>query len=955
MTLPFEAARDIDTLTVSPDGNLMLVIDEQGQALLVNLPRRIVLAAFNFREKVRSVQFSPTGKYFSVSFGKHVRIYKTPGLNKTFSPFVLVREHYGHKEDVTCADWSSDGSLMLTGSKDSTARLRPAALGSAAQFKTKQESERYMVTLAGHRDQLIGTFFNKNNRVIFTIAKDGAIFAWRYTPNVPKPEDSDESSSHSSSSSDDDSDESIESDSGESSGSEEEDEEDSETQKDSSSSHRANGSLRKAKRDIVAGRWSLFGKFFFWTTERARVHSVKFHKASSLMVVGFANGVFGLYDLSNIERAAQSGQEAIFEAAVSEETENPAVKLTCLQKLSISSRAIDTVSINSTGEWLAFGISSYGQLLVWEWQSERYVLKQQGHLHNMTSMCYSPEGQYIATGGLDGKIKVWNASSGFCFVTLKDHTGAVTDLQFSPKGQVIVSASQDGTVRAFDMIRYRNFRTMTSPKSTQFSCVAIDPSGELIAAGSSTDFSVYVWSLQTGKLLDVLDGHEGPVTTLKFSPQNPQLATGSWDATVKIWELYSGVNAAVESLKHSADVTAIAYRPDGKQVCSATLDGNLVFWNPLEGTQECLIEGRKDIMGGRTTADFRTARNNTSSKYFTCVTYSADGRCVLAGGNSRFVCLYEIKNKILLKKFQISHNLSLEGIMDLLDSRKDGKNPEDYDSEEDEDPRENPKNRTSKNKYEMPGVQAGAFGKRVNALKIATSEIGFAPSGRQWACTTTAGLVIYSLDDQMLFDPYMLDIDITPETILETLSDGIWLKALVMALRLNEYQITKKVFCAIPADAVRLTTQQLHPIYLQRFINFLATHMDGANTLEFHLNWVHGIFTFHGVYLKQNSSALSTSMRHLQKAIMKQQSDIQGICDENRYLLQFTKISTQTKEIDEPEPEDVDEVFAESAVEQKRKKKEKEREEEEFANAGRIDLPPPTTPSNGSKKRKTKA
>lgn len=45
-----------------------------------------------------------------------------------------------------------------------------------------------------------------------------------------------------------------------------------------------------------------------------------------------------------------------------------------------------------------------GQLLVWEWQSESYVLKQQGHFNSMVSLAYSPDGQYIATGGEDGKV-----------------------------------------------------------------------------------------------------------------------------------------------------------------------------------------------------------------------------------------------------------------------------------------------------------------------------------------------------------------------------------------------------------------------------------------------------------------------------------------------------------------------------------------------------------------------
>jgi hypothetical protein len=38
-----------------------------------------------------------------------------------------------------------------------------------------------------------------------------------------------------------------------------------------------------------------------------------------------------------------------------------------------------------------------GQLLVWEWQSETYVLKQQGHFHDMNSIAYAPDASIIGT------------------------------------------------------------------------------------------------------------------------------------------------------------------------------------------------------------------------------------------------------------------------------------------------------------------------------------------------------------------------------------------------------------------------------------------------------------------------------------------------------------------------------------------------------------------------------
>lgn len=80
-------------------------------------------------------------------------------------------------------------------------------------------------------------------------------------------------------------------------------------------------------------------------------------------------------------------------------------------------------------------------------------MKQQGHSNNMSCVAYSADGQYLATGGEDGKVKLWNVHSGFCFVTFNEHTAAITAVTFSGNRKFVVSASLDGTVRAYDIIR----------------------------------------------------------------------------------------------------------------------------------------------------------------------------------------------------------------------------------------------------------------------------------------------------------------------------------------------------------------------------------------------------------------------------------------------------------------------------------------------------------------------
>ena len=54
-------------------------------------------------------------------------------------------------------------------------------------------------------------------------------------------------------------------------------------------------------------------------------------------------------------------------------------------------------SFNETGEWIALGCARLGQLIVWEWQSEAYVYKQQGHYFDVNQCAYAPDGRALLT------------------------------------------------------------------------------------------------------------------------------------------------------------------------------------------------------------------------------------------------------------------------------------------------------------------------------------------------------------------------------------------------------------------------------------------------------------------------------------------------------------------------------------------------------------------------------
>ena len=203
----------------------------------------------------------------------------------------------------------------------------------------------------------------------------------------------------------------------------------------------------------------------------------------------------------------------------------------------------------------------------------------------MNCLDFSDDGQSLVTGADDGKVKLWNSTSGFCYSTFTVHIGPVTGVRFIGygNGKAVLSSSLDGSVRAHDLLRYRNFKTLTSPTPVQFTCVSADVSGEVVCAGAMDPFNVYVWALQTGHLLDVLSGHEAPIACLDFSRSGALLASGSWDGTLKLWQVYK--SECQETMEHGCDVLAMCFRPDGKEVCTATTNGCLNIWDVETGSQ----------------------------------------------------------------------------------------------------------------------------------------------------------------------------------------------------------------------------------------------------------------------------------------------------------------------------------------------------------------------------------
>ncbi len=115
--------------------------------------------------------------------------------------------------------------------------------------------------------------------------------------------------------------------------------------------------------------------------------------------------------------------------------------------------------------------------------------------------------------------------------------------------------------------------------------VAFSPDGGHIVTGSY-DATVRVWDAGTGEEVKILRGHEGYVWSAVFSPDGERIVTGSYDNTARIWDVGTGEEIVVLS-GHSGEVWSAAFGPDGKQVVTGSKDETARIWNaPFTSTDD---------------------------------------------------------------------------------------------------------------------------------------------------------------------------------------------------------------------------------------------------------------------------------------------------------------------------------------------------------------------------------
>ena len=212
--------------------------------------------------------------------------------------------------------------------------------------------------------------------------------------------------------------------------------------------------------------------------------------------------------------------------------------------------------------------------------------------------------------------------------TFEGHSESVTAVEISPDGKTAVSGSSDGTLKLWNLSSGKILHSLEGHRSI-VTAMEISPDGKTAISGSR-DRTLKLWDLSSGKVLHTLEGHSDEVLVVAISPDNKTAVSGSWDGTLKLWDLSSG--QALHTFEgHSDVVTTVAISPDGKTAVSGSNDMTLKLWDLSSGQALHTLEGH--------------------SKLVKTLAISPDGEAAISGSDDHTLKLWDLGTGEVLRTF----------------------------------------------------------------------------------------------------------------------------------------------------------------------------------------------------------------------------------------------------------------------------------------------------------------
>lgn len=156
---------------------------------------------------------------------------------------------------------------------------------------------------------------------------------------------------------------------------------------------------------------------------------------------------------------------------------------------------------------------------------------------NCNALSFSPDGQTICSGHVDGHLRLWDIQTGKLLSEVAAHSLSVTSISLSRNGNTILTSGRDNLHNLFDTRTLEVWGTLRASgnrvaSNWSRSCISADDN--YVAAGS-VDGSVHIWSISNGNIVSTLKEHTGSVLCCSWSGLGKPLATSDKNGIICMW------------------------------------------------------------------------------------------------------------------------------------------------------------------------------------------------------------------------------------------------------------------------------------------------------------------------------------------------------------------------------------------------------------------------------------
>lgn len=192
-----------------------------------------------------------------------------------------------------------------------------------------------------------------------------------------------------------------------------------------------------------------------------------------------------------------------------------------------------STGISPTNDKVAVGCSN-GKLKIYDLPGGKLSKDIDAHPSWVTTVCYSPDGTKIVTGGNDDKVKIWSQTGALLF-TCSGHTGDITAVKVTPDNNFVISSSKDDKIKIWNMTTGSLVRTIGG-HTLDVNGVDVSPDGSKIVSASS-DSTCKIWNLQTGQLITSFTDIGGAINAVAWSPNGNKIVTGNANSDLVLWHI----------------------------------------------------------------------------------------------------------------------------------------------------------------------------------------------------------------------------------------------------------------------------------------------------------------------------------------------------------------------------------------------------------------------------------